>query len=530
MKWWIIGSLILLLAVGMMTLYMDQPLRAIAERAMNRHLHGYTIKIGALHFHPIGLSLDLEDVDLYQDAHPRPAIMHLDRWHASIHWHALFHGRLVSDHQVERLGAHITLSQIKKETTDDEPIQERGWQDAVLAIYPLKINALELIDAEVTYLDRPEAKPLRLTHLHVKAENIRNVKSPERYYPSELHVQGETPDAGRIRMDGAADFLAEPHPGVKADIVLEEIALHHVMPITGRVNVQIQGGRLSAAGHLEYSSFSKEIRLTNLLVEDLRLDYVHSASTRKSEQHVAKTVAQAAERASNHPELLLRIDQGKILTSEIGFVNEAVTPPYRLYITDTSIGMQNFSNQLSEGTAYINLTGKLMGSGQTQVHGTFRPEHTTPDFDLQVRVIKTRLKSLNDLLRAYGNFDVVGGVFSIFSELTVKDGQIRGYLKPMVKDLDIYDSHQDANKGTLQKLYEGLLDDTSDALTNIPRQEVATKADLSGPVKDPRSNTWEVVGRLIQNAFFKAILPGLEKDRKNLQGRLTEDSSTRAAS
>src|SRR5262249_1893522 len=151
--------------------------------------------------------LDLEDVNLYQTAQPDPAIMHVDKWHASIHWEALLHGRLVSDHQMERLHAHITHSHLKTETTDEQSIQDRGWQEAVLAIYPLKIDALELIDADVIYLDRPQTNPLHLTHLYLEAENIRNVKSPERYYPSELHARGEIPDTGRLRIDGAADFL-----------------------------------------------------------------------------------------------------------------------------------------------------------------------------------------------------------------------------------------------------------------------------------------------------------------------------------
>jgi hypothetical protein len=41
---------------------------------------------------------------------------------------------------------------------------------------------------------------------------------------------------------------------------------------------------------------------------------------------------------------------------------------------------------------------------------------------------------------------------------------------------------------------------------------VATQADISGKVADPESSTWEVVARLIQNAFFQAILPGFERE------------------
>ena len=64
----------------------------------------------------------------------------------------------------------------------------------------------------------------------------------------------------------------------------------------------------------------------------------------------------------------------------------------------------------------------------------------------------------------------------------------------------------------IQKLYEGVVGDAVDALASHPRNEVATKADLSGPIGNPRTNTWDAVAKLLQNAFFKAILPGLEKE------------------
>jgi hypothetical protein len=49
-------------------------------------------------------------------------------------------------------------------------------------------------------------------------------------------------------------------------------------------------------------------------------------------------------------------------------------------------------------------------------------------------------------------------------------------------------------------------------LENFPRDEVATTADIAGPLDNPQASTWQVVVTLIQNAFFKAILPGLERE------------------
>jgi Domain of Unknown Function (DUF748) len=510
-----IGILVVLCVVlGVVVAFLDEPLRLYAERAFNRRVAGYTLTIGKLDFHPIGLSVDFENVRLIQNEHPEPPVVDLPRWVASIHWRALLHGHLVSDHRLERPVLRITRPQMKTEAQDETPLEDRGWQEAVLAVYPFKVDVFTMIDADITYRDNPRSKPLHLDTLIVQAENIRNVQFNDRTYPSTIHLDGRVFDSGRITMDGAANFLAEPHVGLNVDVDLEQIQLEDIVPITGRVNIQLRKGVLSTKGHIEYSSVIKQAILSTLMLEDVRVDYVHSAQTAEAEKNVAETTAQTAETLRNHPEWLLRIDQAKILNSELGFVNEAVTPHYRVYLTDANIGLDNFSNQLREGTAYIKVTGKFMGSGLTQVSATLRPELDSPDFDLQMRMVKTKMRSLNDVLRAYGDFDVVNGVFSFFTELTVKNGSIDGYVKPLFKDVDVYDTKQDQEKGLVQQLYEGVVGGTMTVLENRSRNEVATQAELSGPVKRPRMSTWQVIVRLIQNAFFKAILPGFQREAK----------------
>jgi hypothetical protein len=510
-----IGILIVLcVVIGVVVAFLDEPLRVYAERAFNQRVNGYTLSIGELKFHPLGLSVDFKNVRLIQNEHPDPPVVDLPRWHASIHWSALLHGYLVSDHRLEHPVLKITRPQMKTEAADETRLENRGWQEAVLAVYPFKVDIFTMSDADITYRDNPRSKPLHLDKLNVQAENIRNVQFNDRTYPSTIHLDGRLFDSGRITMDGAANFLAEPHLGLNVNLALDQIRLEDVVPITGRVNVQLRQGVLSTKGHVEYSPMIKQAILSNLMLEGVRVDYVHSAQTKEAEKNVAKTTAETAQKLSNHPEWLLRVDQAKILDSELGFVNESVTPHYRVYLTEANIGVENFSNQLTQGTAYVKVTGKFMGSGLTQMSGTFRPERDSPDFNLQIRMVKTKMRSLNDVLRAYGNFDVVEGVFSFFTEVTVKNGTIHGYVKPLFKDVDVYDTEQDQDKALVQQLYEGVVSGTMTVLENRLRNEVATKGELSGPVTSPTMNTWQVVTKLIQNAFFKAILPGFEREAK----------------
>ena len=146
-------------------------------------------------------------------------------------------------------------------------------------------------------------------------------------------------------------------------------------------------------------------------------------------------------------------------------------------------------------------------------NAAFRPEKPRPDFDLSVKIVRTKVESFNNILRAYGDLDTQHGMFAFFSELKVKDNQIRGYVKPLLKDVEVYDPEQDKDKPLAKKIYEAVVGGVLGLLENKPRKEAATITDLSGPVENPHANTWQIVGNLVQNAFFKAILPGFERVR-----------------
>jgi hypothetical protein len=62
----------------------------------------------------------------------------------------------------------------------------------------------------------------------------------------------------------------------------------------------------------------------------------------------------------------------------------------------------------------------------------------------------------------------------------------------------------------LNQIYEKTINALAEILKNTPRDEVATKTDLSGSVENPQASTWELVLTLFQNAFVDAVLPGLE--------------------
>jgi hypothetical protein len=495
----------------------DEPLRRYTEAKMNRALKGYTVRIKTLDFHPHGFSLDLKGVTVVQDAHPDPAVADIPYLHASVNWKALLRGRVVGDMLIDRPKVHMNLVQLRKEIADPTPVKERGWQEALEAIYPLKVNEFRVHEADITYQDQGPFKPLRLRNLDFVATNIRNVKSKDRVYPSEFKLEAAVFDSGHVRADGRADFLADPNPTFIGKTVLDRIELDYFKPITNRYNLSVDQGLLSATGQFEFGSQMRSVELQEATIEGIKVDYIHTPQTAVAEQTRVSGAVKAAKAANNAPDLLYKIDRLRITKGTFGYVNKATNPPYRVFLTDSDVILTNLSNQKTEGVATAKVQGKFMGSGSTIVDGKFHAERSGPAFELSIRITDVSMPTMNDVFRAYGNFDVAAGEFSFFSEMAVHDAVITGYVKPLFRDITVYDSEKDKDKSFSHRLYERMVGGVAKILKNRSREEVATKADISGRLDNPNVKPMEVIVRLIQNAFFKAILPGLEKETRRAE-------------
>ncbi|HXD97705.1 MAG TPA: DUF748 domain-containing protein, partial [Candidatus Acidoferrum sp.] len=294
---------------------------------------------------------------------------------------------------------------------------------------------------------------------------------------------------------------------------LERVALDYFGPIAARYGFTLTAGTFGGKGNVEYAPEVKIVDLEEVRVDGLEADYAYHKRTAEPVKQAAKATAQAATEVSNKPGVLLKARRVSASGATVGFVNEQAAPHYRVFLANTDLVMENFSNQRTEGTATAKLTGRFMGSGATAVKATFRPELTGPDFDLDVRIENTDLKAMNDLLRAHAKVDVVSGVFSVYSELHVKNGRVEGYVKPLFRDLTGYSPGQDEDKSFGQKLKEKAVDVLGKVLKNRPREEVATVIPVSGPLENPKASTWETLIGLVRNAFIKAILPGFERER-----------------
>jgi len=523
----ITAAVLIVVIVAYVRIFVDEPLRRTVEHNVNQRLKGYTARIGVLHFHPLRLSLDLEDTTIVQDAHPEPPVAHIPLLHAGVHWRALLHGRLVADFLIDNPKFNINLRQAKKEVEDKTPVTNRGWQDALQEIYPLKINVFTVENADITYVDEGPFKPLRLSKVNFQAYDIRNTRSKQSTYPSEIHLDGIVFDSGRVVLDGRADFLAKPIPGIKSDFSLQQVELDYFKPIIQRYHVDVRKGILSSEGMFEYASDTKVTYLKHITIEKVQIDYVHQPQTAQDEAVIGEQVAQTAKKLHNNSEVLVRVDEVNLKKSDLAYVNKATNPNYRLYFSDLDLKAENLSNQNTQGTATVKAHGKFMGSGPSVIDAAWRPSaKNSSDFNLNLRVENTDMTQMNDLIRAYGNFDVTEGSFSLYSEVAIRSGEINGYIKPFFANVKIYDPQKEANKPFLTKVREGIIAALAWVLTNKPRDEIATSITLTGKLDSPQYSSWEAFVGMLKNAFITALRRDFENRSSPLPSKTQADKET----
>ncbi len=517
---WIVAAFgVLIVAIFVASYFLDPFIRTRVENTMNEKLVGYHTSLAHAHLQLLNGSLILSGLLVKQNKHPTPPVADLPEMAFHIQWSELLIGRIVADVVLDSPHVHINLTQLRSESADPVPLSKEGWQDAIQSVYPFKINRFRVRDGEAIYIDTDPSRPLYLKDISLRADNIRNIRSRHQLYPSPFQANAVVFENGRLTIHGKGNFLDKPFPGILANYSVERIPLSKFENVIERENIHVYQGTLQSKGVVEYSPKIARADVANATIDGVHLDYVHTSQSAAGETRRLDAVKTEAAKVNNAAGIELTAHEIVLTHSELKFLNEAATPHYRLTISDTNLRATNLSNHQSEGTANLQLSGKFMGSGDTTFNGVLRPENQGPDFDFDLASQNTDLTSLNDLLRAFGKFDVASGRVSVYSQVTVKDHYVNGYIKPLFSDITVYDSRKDAKKPILHQVYELAIGGAAKLLKNHSTQRVATKVDISGPFNTPNMSAWQAIGQFLENAFINAIVPGY--DREVAQARHT---------
>lgn len=155
-----------------------------------------------------------------------------------------------------------------------------------------------------------------------------------------------------------------------------------------------------------------------------------------------------------------------------------------------------------EGTALI------AGNAKVESRATFDPFSDFDDFEFRLRATGIELRNLNDFASAYGKFDFSAGHGDVVIEAQAENGRLNGYIKPLLRDVDVFDWQQDVenkDKGFFRSVWEALVGASETVLKNQPKNQFATRVELSGSVHKQNISAFEAFLQILRNGFIQAF-------------------------
>ncbi|MDH4607194.1 DUF748 domain-containing protein [Pseudomonas sp. BN102] len=214
--------------------------------------------------------------------------------------------------------------------------------------------------------------------------------------------------------------------------------------------------------------------------------------------------------------LPLTLDEVRVVNGRISFHNFKSRPKVDIDATEVNASVYNLTNVTDSGgerVARLEGTALVLGDAPLEVQATFDPFKDFEDFELRLRTREIDLPRLNDFSRAYGRFDFKAGKGDLVIEARADDGQLSGYIKPLLRKVDVFDWQQDVenkDKGFFRSLWEALVGGGETVLKNQQRDQFATRVELRGNIHRQDISALQAFLAILRNAFIEAFTARFE--------------------
>ena len=209
----------------------------------------------------------------------------------------------------------------------------------------------------------------------------------------------------------------------------------------------------------------------------------------------------------------LNINRCELLGGAIQYKDLSSKPNVDIALTNLNLLAQNLRNSYDSSAilpASIHATADVY-EGKLRFDAKLNPLAAAPTFDMSAELNNTNLVKMNDFFQAYAKVDVNDGRFGLYTEVAAKDEEFKGYVKPVIKNLDVL-GKEDRKDNLLRKLWEVIAGGAGKLLENKNKDQVATKVPFEGRLDDPRTNVWVAITNILQNAFIHAIQPSIDNE------------------
>ena len=210
----------------------------------------------------------------------------------------------------------------------------------------------------------------------------------------------------------------------------------------------------------------------------------------------------------------ITINRFEVTEGKLAYLDYTTSPDVTMHIDQMHLIAHNLANVEGSGEklpSTVHLTGTSIGGGSLVGDMRINALKEIPDFDLDMKLTGIDLTSINDFIEAYGKFDVESGRADMFTELTLMDGHMEGYMKPFFEEVKVLNWKEDKKEdGFFRAAWEAIAGLFVEVAENQERDQVATKIPISGNVNQPDTDISTTVMNVLRHAFIRAFNKGLE--------------------
>jgi len=206
-----------------------------------------------------------------------------------------------------------------------------------------------------------------------------------------------------------------------------------------------------------------------------------------------------------------KVNRFEVNDGTLRYVDNTSTPRVDIALKQTHILALNLNNVVDDKVELPSTVTAQANAYEGTLHFDMKLNALAKNatFDLNAEIKNTNLVLLNDFLKAYGSFDVHAGTFGLYTEMAAKDGQFIGYVKPIIKDLKVV-GPEDRHDTFLNKLWEQIVGAAGVILKNQKKEQIASKVEIKGSYKNPKTSTLDAIWEVLLNAFVQALLPDVD--------------------
>lgn len=245
-----------------------------------------------------------------------------------------------------------------------------------------------------------------------------------------------------------------------------------------------------------------------MIVSDINMDTLKINFVNRPDSLVASSDTARMDFAATMADLVpIDINELTIKNGYVSYKDFQSSPNVDIALADLNVEAHNLSNVVDENTplpAEIHAWANTLGEGRLDMEANVNVMRSIPDLTLSLKLEKASLVELNDFFLAYGKFDFQQGRMSIYSEMSVSDETVDGYVKAVLDSMDISTEAEREEQSVFQKTYERLVEGTTEVLS-VKENKLATKIPIEGRLETAGVEMLPALFTLFRNAWMEGL-------------------------